>query len=151
MSSHPLRIAFVAAALLSLAVPATAETPAGMLGEYRSAPRKVCVPGGGGHRAVCSRSTDVMRIERSGFEGRRDVKVRAEFTLPDSQYCSFEGTGYWNAQGRRLLVTDATSGCELSFSPQGRELRGFVVQPEQCSSPCAGRDWLTGVVLRKRG
>jgi len=99
MSSLPLRSALVAAAFAVLALPVAAETPAGLLGEYRSAPRKVCVPGGSGHRAVCSRSTDVLRIERSGIDGRRDVKVKAEFTLPDAQYCTFEGLAYWNAQG----------------------------------------------------
>jgi hypothetical protein len=29
-------------------------------------------------------------------------------------------------------------------------LRSMVVRPEQCSSPCAGRNWLEGVVLRRR-
>ena len=144
------RIPGLLVAAAAIATSAFAETPAGLIGDYQSTPRKVCVPGGSGHRAVCTRSADTLRISRSGFEGRRDVKVTAGFTLPDAQYCAFEGTGYWNAEGKRLLVTDATSGCELSFTPAGRELRGFLLRPDQCNSPCAGRDWLTGVVLRKR-
>lgn len=126
------------------------ETPSSLLGEYRSAPRKVCQPGGGGHRAVCSRLADVLRIERAGYEGMRDVKVTAEFNLPDSQVCSFEGTGYWNAEGRQLVVADARTGCELTLNAEQRVLRSIVVRPGQCNSPCAGRTWLEGVVLRRR-
>jgi hypothetical protein len=148
-SSHP-RAAALAIALWSALAPAGAETPPGLFGEYHAAARRVCAPGGGGHRSVCSRSIDVMRIERVGYEGDRDVKVRAEFTLPDGQYCQLEGRGAWNANARTLLVTDALNGCQFSFSPHGRELRGWVTAPQQCNSPCAGREWLTGVVFRKK-
>ena len=128
-----------------------AETPAGLFGDYRSATRKVCMPGGSGHRATCSRVADTMKIEQTLCEaGKRDVKVKAEFTLPDAQICSFEGSGYWNAEGRRLVVADVSTGCELSLIADGRQVRSIVVQPEQCNSPCAGRSWLEGVVLRRR-
>lgn len=141
------------AVLLLLAAVSTAtvaETPSNLLGHYRSAPKKVCQPGGNGHRAVCSRLSDALRIEASGFEGRRDVKVTAEFNLPDAQICSFAGTGYWIPESRRLVVADARTGCEMSLVAETRVLRGIVVRPDQCNSPCAGRTWLEGVVLRRR-
>lgn len=135
---------------LACAVPALAQTPEHLLGEYRSTPKRVCQPGGHGHRATCSRVADTMRIENTLFEGRRDVKVKAEFTLPDARVCSFEGTGYWNAEGRRLQVADVSTGCELSLIAERAHLRSIVVRPDQCDSPCAGRNWLEGVVLRRR-
>lgn len=144
-----LRAALPIASICVLAT-AAAGTPSGLFGEYHSASRKVCASGGGGHRSVCTRSHDVMRIERAGYEGDREVKVRAEFTLADGQYCQLEGRGQWNEPGRRLVVTDALNGCTFSFVPQGRELRGLVMEPGQCQSPCAGGEWLTGVVMRKK-
>jgi hypothetical protein len=140
-------VAFLASAA---ALAHAAETPSSLLGDYRSAPRKICHAGGGGHRAVCSRVADVMRIERTGYEGMRDAKVKAEFNLPDARICTFEGTGFWNSEGRQLVVADATTGCELSLTAEKRVLRSIVVRPEQCNSPCAGRTWLEGVVLRKQ-
>ena len=137
------------AALIFLPAQA-AETPASLLGHYRSTPKKVCQPGGNGHRAVCTRLSDALRIERTGFEGMRDVKVTAEFNLPDSQICSFEGMGYWIPENRRLIVADARSGCELSLVAETRVLRSIVIRPDQCNSPCAGRTWLEGVVLRRK-
>lgn len=148
--SSTFRSAALAVTLACALAPVVAGTPPGLFGEYQSATRKVCAPGGGGHRSVCTRSIDVMRIERVGYEGDRAVKVRAEFTLADGQYCQLEGRGLWSESGRRLLVTDALNGCAFSFSPHGRELRGTVMEPQQCNSPCAGREWLTGVVFRKK-
>jgi hypothetical protein len=149
MSSLLLRAAFTIT-FAFVAGAAGAQTPPGLYGEYQSSSRKVCAPGGGGHRSVCTRSIDVMRIERVAYEGDRAVKVRAEFTLADGQYCQLEGRGMWSENGRRLLVTDALNGCAFSFTPHGRELRGLVMEPQQCNSPCAGREWLTGVVFRKK-
>lgn len=148
--SSTLRRAALAVTLLCALAPVGAGTPAGLFGEYHSATRKVCAPGGGGHRSACTRSIDVMRIERVRDESERAVKVRAEFTLADGQYCQLEGRGMWSDNGRSLLVTDALNGCAFSFTPHGRELRGMVVEPQQCNSPCAGREWLTGVVFRKK-
>lgn len=127
-----------------------AEAPAGLIGQFRSADKKVCVEGGRGGKPTCSRVADTLTIERTPFGGNRDVKITAEFTLPDARICSFEGLGYWNEQQRRLVATDNGTSCELSLVPTGRELRSIVMQPDQCASPCAGRSWLEGVVLRKR-
>ena len=145
-----MKSAVLPALAVAWSMAAAAETPSSLLGHYRSAPKKVCQPGGDGHRAVCSRLADALRIERSGFEGRRDVKVTAEFNLPDSQICSFEGTGYWIAEGRRLVVADTRTGCEMSLVAETRVLRSIVIRPDQCNSPCAGRTWLEGVVLRRK-
>lgn len=126
------------------------ETPEGLVGHFRSAPQKVCLADVRGGRPNCSRLADVMVIERTSFGGARDVKVTAEFNLPDAQVCSFEGMGVWNSHDRSLVATDGRTGCELAMTPRGRELRSSVVRPDQCNSPCAGRSWLEGVVMRKR-
>lgn len=149
MSSRA-RFVLLLSAALAAGLPAAAETPEGLLGDWRSAPKSICHAGGNGHRAVCSRIADTMRIERTGFEGRRDVKVTAEFSLPDAQICTFEGTGYWNAEGRQLHVADASNGCELSIAAERRGLRSMVVRADRCQSPCAGTSWLEGVVLQKK-
>lgn len=142
---------FLAAALSACASGVLAvEAPPGLVGQFRSASKSVCVEGGRAGKPTCSRVADTMTIERTPFGGNRDVKVVAEFTLPDSRICSFEGMGYWNEPQKRLVATDASTDCELSLVPVGRELRGIVIRPDQCSSPCAGRSWLEGVVLRKR-
>jgi hypothetical protein len=139
-----------AAACVAMQFAAAAETPDGLIGHYRSTPRKVCVANGLGGRPTCSRIINTMSIQRSGLEGNREVKVRAEFTLPDAQICAFEGLGYWNADGRRLLVADAQTGCELVLEPHQRVLHAVEIRPEQCKSPCAGRTWLEGETFRKR-
>ena len=126
------------------------EAPSGLIGQFRSASKRVCFSDVRGGRPVCSRQADVMTIERTPFGGVRDVKITAEFTLPDAQVCTFEGMGFWNAHEHRLSATDLSTGCELSLVPRGRELRSMVVRPDQCSSPCAGRSWLEGVVMRRR-
>lgn len=146
------RPAFLLAPLLAAfaCTGAAAATPDGVLGEYRSAPKRVCVPGGQGHTAACSRSTDVLRIGRTGYEGMRDVKVSAQFTLPDAQFCPFEGTGYWDARSRTVVAVDASTGCEMNFAVRGRALQGVVLRADQCRSPCAGRSWLEGVTLHRR-
>ncbi|MES2940083.1 MAG: hypothetical protein V4864_20560 [Pseudomonadota bacterium] len=134
---------------IALAGGAAAATPEGVLGEYRSAPRRVCVPGSPGGAAACSRSTDVLRIARTGYDAMRDVKVSAQFTLPDAQYCPFEGTGYWDARSRAVVAVDASTGCEMNFAVRGRALQGVVLRADQCRSPCAGRNWLEGVLLQR--
>ena len=126
-----------------------AETPSGLIGRFASTPKKVCVLEGRG-KPRCSRIADTLSIERTPFGGGRDVHVKGEFMLPDARMCSFDGYGAWAPRERSLLATDPGSGCELSLTPVGRELRSLVVQPNQCDSPCAGRNWLEGVVLRKR-
>jgi len=49
------------------------------------------------------------------------------------------------------VAADTTSGCEMTFSAGRRQIRGIVVRPDEWKSPCAGRDWLEGVVLRRQG
>jgi hypothetical protein len=127
-----------------------AETPSGLIGSFRSAAKKVCLHDVRGGKPKCSRIADTLQIERMPFGGARDVKVTAEFNTSDAQLCPFEGMGSWNAHSRVLAATDARTGCELSLAPHGRELRSMVARPDQCSSPCAGRSWVEGVVLRKR-
>ena len=126
-----------------------AAVPPGLIGQFRSAPKKVCIPEAGG-KVRCSRIADRMTIERTEFGGGRDVKVTAEFMLPDARLCTFEGWGGWAPRERSVLATDPTSGCELSLTPVGRELKSFVIRGDQCDSPCAGRSWLDGVSMRKR-
>ena len=125
------------------------ETPDRVLGQFRSPAKRVCLPDVRGGKPTCSRVSDVMYIERTPFGGSRDVKVTAEFTLPDAKVCSFEGMGVWNKHERNLVATDARTGCELALTPKGSSLRSMVVKPDQCNSPCAGRAWLEGVVLRR--
>lgn len=132
------------------AVAGTAEAPSGLIGQWRSPTKKVCVPDGRGGRPACSRIADALSIERTPFGGARDVKLHGEFTLPDAQICRFEGLGFWDARTRRLEAVDSDTGCEVSFAPHGRELRGMVSNPLQCRSPCAGRSWLEGVALHRR-
>lgn len=139
-----------AAVALAACAAAATEAPGGLIGRFSSASKKVCVEGGRGGKPTCSRQADTMTIERTPFGGNRDVKVTAEFTLPDARICSFEGMGYWNEREKRLVATDRGTDCEFSLVPVGRELRGIVMRPDRCSSPCAGRSWLEGVVLRKR-
>lgn len=126
-----------------------ADAPDGLLGQYKSSKKRVCLPDVRGGRGTCSRVADVMMIERTPFGGSRDVKVTAEFNLPDAKVCSFEGMGVWNSHERSLVATDARTGCELALTPRGGALRSMVVRPDQCNSPCAGRSWLEGVVLRR--
>jgi hypothetical protein len=125
------------------------ETPSGLIGQFRSSPKRVCVFDARGGKPACARVADVMKIERTPFGGMRDVKVTAKFSLPDSQICPFEGMGAWNMHERSLAVVDARTGCELSLVPSGRELRGMVVRPDRCSSACASRSWVEGVVFRR--
>lgn len=132
------------------AVAGTAEAPPGLIGHWRSASKKVCVPDARRSRPACSRIADSLSIERTSFGGARDVKVQGEFTLPDAQLCQFEGLGFWDANARRLEAFDSNTGCEVSFSPNGRELRGMVSNAAQCRSPCASQSWVEGVVFRRR-
>jgi hypothetical protein len=144
-------LAFAFVALLACGPASAAETPDALIGQYGSAAHKVCVASGRSGKPTCSRIADTMTIRPTGVEGgRRQVKVDAEFTLADAKICGFDGVGYWDARERRLLVADETSGCELVIEPQRRGLRAVEVRPQQCNSPCAGKTWLEGEVLRKR-
>ena len=140
--------ALVACACAGLPAQA-AEVPAGLIGQFRSAPKKVCIPEASG-KVRCSRLTDKMTIERTGYGGGRDVKVTAEFMLPDARLCTFEGWGGWAPRERSVLATDPNSNCELSLVPMGGVLKSFVIRGDQCDSPCAGRSWLDGVSMRKK-
>ncbi|MES2634427.1 MAG: hypothetical protein V4669_15750 [Pseudomonadota bacterium] len=126
------------------------ETPSTLIGSFRSTPHRICLADAGGGKSWCSRVADTMRIERTPFGGARDVKVTAEFNTAQAQVCAFEGMGVWNSHARVLSVSDPRTGCELSLAPQGSQLRAMVARPDQCNSPCAGRSWVEGVVMRKR-
>ena len=140
----------VVVACACVCVPAqAAEVPFGLIGQFRSQPKKVCIPEASG-KVRCMRIADKMTIERTSFGGARDVKVTAEFMLPDARLCTFEGWGGWAPRERSVLAIDAGSSCELSLTPVGRELKSFVINGDQCDSPCAGRSWLDGVSMRKR-
>ncbi|MBG9387552.1 hypothetical protein [Caenimonas aquaedulcis] len=132
------------------AIAGTAEAPSGLIGQWRSPAKRVCVSDARTGRPACSRISDAVSIERTSFGGARDVKVQGEFTLPNAQLCQFEGLGYWDARSRRLEALDRNTGCEIALAPVGRELRGTVSNPHQCRSPCAGTSWLEGVALRRR-
>jgi hypothetical protein len=149
MSFNPLPLLLALAAGTAWAG-SVGETPSGLIGQFRSASKRVCIADLRGGRPACVSTRDTMSIERTVFGGSRDVKVTAQFTLPDARVCEFEGMGVWNAHERTLAAVDARTGCELALVPSGAELRSMVVRPEQCSSPCAGRNWLEGVVLRRR-
>ena len=146
---------FAVPAVLASIVCATAfagsigPTPDGLIGQFRSGAKRVCLPDARGGKSTCARVADVMLIERTQSGGPSDVKVTAEFNLPDAKVCSFEGLGVWNKHERSLVATDARTGCELAMTPKGSTLRSMVVKPDQCNSPCAGRNWLEGVVLRR--
>ncbi len=145
-----LKSACIASVLVATSAAFAMDAPDSVLGRYASAPRSVCVPHGRNGKPTCSRSSDTLVIERTLIGGNRDVKVNATFTLADAQVCTFDGMGYWDTRNRSLVAADPRSGCELVLRKEGRGLRAVALRPDQCDSPCAGRNWLEGEVFRLR-